>query len=160
MVVKTESCYYSGFKIYPGHGIRFVRVDSRSYMFSDSKPMRCYLHKWNPRKLAWTTLYRRAHKKGIQEESQRRIKKRSSRRTLSRGFEGATVEAIKAKRSQKPEVRQAARDAALKEVKERNKATKAKKAADKPRQAKSASAASKVKQPKVNTKAKGSGNRR
>ena len=29
MVVKTEVCSYSGFRIYPGHGIAFARNDAK-----------------------------------------------------------------------------------------------------------------------------------
>eukprot|EP00735_Rhodelphis_limneticus_P015146 TRINITY_DN930_c0_g1::TRINITY_DN930_c0_g1_i1::g.16100::m.16100 TRINITY_DN930_c0_g1::TRINITY_DN930_c0_g1_i1::g.16100 ORF type:complete len:182 (+),score=65.81,sp/Q42347/RL241_ARATH/56.56/8e-38,Ribosomal_L24e/PF01246.15/4.3e-29,Ribosomal_L24e/PF01246.15/2.9e+03 TRINITY_DN930_c0_g1_i1:57-548(+) len=163
MVVKTETCVYSGYKIYPGHGSRFVRLDSKVFIFVDNKAGSSFHRKYNPRKATWTQMYRKAHKKGIQEETQRRARKRTANRSLVRGFEGATAETIKAKRSEKPEVRQIAREAALKEIKERNKASQAsKKTATKAApKAAQATQATKVKQPKVVTKAtKGTGARR
>jgi len=98
--------------------------------------------KRNPRKLDWTQVYRRLHKKGTLEE----VQKRRVRRTVKvqRAIEGADLAAIKAKRNQKPEARQAARESALREVKEqkrkaqaakqttREKAPKAKAAQSKP----------------------------
>ena len=33
MVVKTEVCSFSGLRIYPGHGILFIRSDSKSFKF-------------------------------------------------------------------------------------------------------------------------------
>lgn len=71
-------------------------------------------------KHSWTQLYRRLNKKGIQEETQRRRNRRKVS-TAPKAIEGASLEVIKIKRNQRPEVRKAARDAALKEVKERKK---------------------------------------
>jgi len=71
-------------------------------------------HKVNPRKTPWTVLYRRLHKKGQTEETV----KRRTRRTIKfqRAVVGASLEMIRAKRAEKPEVRQAAREAALRYV--------------------------------------------
>jgi large subunit ribosomal protein L24e len=69
-------------------------------------------------KHSWTQLYRRLHKKGIQEETQRRRTRRKAS-AVPKAVEGAPLEVIKAKRSQRPEVRKAARDAALKDIKDR-----------------------------------------
>lgn len=41
MVVKTELCNFSEWKIYPGKGIRFVAKDGRPYLFL-SKRNRCF----------------------------------------------------------------------------------------------------------------------
>merc|ERR1711974_6845 len=116
MVVKTELCNYSGFRIYPGHGRRFIRGDSKPFWFLDGRTHRLFKNRSNPRKVAWTQLYRRLHKKGTLEE----VAKRSKRRVVktARPIEGADLAFIKAKRTQKPEVRQAAREAALREIKE------------------------------------------
>lgn len=76
--------------------------------------------KRNPRKVKWTVLYRRKHKKGIEEEQ---IKKRT-RRTVkaNRAVVGASIAEIMAKRNMKPEVRKAQRDQAIKAAKEQKKA--------------------------------------
>lgn len=63
-------------------------------------------------KLNWTQLYRRLHKKGQQEEVRSR-RTRRTRKVVTKDIEGATLDVIRAKRAQKPEVRKAAREAAL-----------------------------------------------
>mmetsp|Transcript_15029 Transcript_15029/g.39014 ORF Transcript_15029/g.39014 Transcript_15029/m.39014 type:complete len:163 (-) Transcript_15029:257-745(-) len=132
MVVKTEVCAFSGSRIYPGHGITFVRQDNKSFKFVSAK-VKCYFaHRWNPRKLAWTQMYRRLHKKGTLEETQKK-RSRKAQKGVSKAVVGATLDVIKAKRNQKPEVRTAAREAALREAKERNRVKQqAKKSAPKP----------------------------
>ena len=67
--------------------------------------------KRNPRKINWTVLYRRKHKKGMQEE----VSKKRTRRTakFQRAITGATLADIMAKRNQKPEVRKAQREQAI-----------------------------------------------
>lgn len=74
-------------------------------------------------KHSWTQLYRRLNKKGIQEEAQRRRTRRKVS-TAPKAVEGATLEVIQAKRNQRPALRKAARDAALKDIKERKKTVK------------------------------------
>lgn len=76
-------------------------------------------------KMSWSQLYRRLNKKGIQEEAQRRRNRRRAS-AVPKAVEGASLEVIKAKRNQRPEVRKAAREAALKDIKERKKASKPK----------------------------------
>ena len=68
--------------------------------------------KRNPRKINWTVLYRRKHKKGAQEE----VSKKRTRRThkFQRAIVGASLTEIMAKRNQKPEVRKAQREQAVK----------------------------------------------
>ena len=65
----------------------------------------------NPRKITWTVLYRRKHRKGIEEEQ---IKKKTRRTTkFQRAIVGASLTEILAKRNMKPEVRQAQREQAI-----------------------------------------------
>jgi len=87
------------------------------------------LQRKNPRKISWTVLFRRMHKKGISEE----VAKKRTRRTVKhqRAVVGASWEAIRAKRNQKPEVRAAARAAALRDGKEKKKADESNKKAEK-----------------------------
>ena len=107
--------------IYPGHGIKYVRGDSKSFLFINRKS-KSYIHqKFNPRKIAWTLLYRRMHKKGTLEDTQKKTKRKVSK-GAPKAVVGASLELIKQKRNQKPEVRAAAREAALREIKERAKA--------------------------------------
>merc|ERR1711941_197943 len=119
--MKIELCSYSGYKIYPGHGRRMVRVDGRVYNFISDKPCMSHMMKRNPREIPWTVLYRRKHKKGQQEE----LTKRRTRRTqkFTRAITGATLSDIMAKRNQKPEVRKAQREHAIRAYKEQKKTT-------------------------------------
>ncbi|GJZ55852.1 reverse transcriptase domain-containing protein [Tanacetum coccineum] len=90
-----------------------------------------YFHnKLKPSKLTWTAMYRKQHKKDIAQEA---VKKRcrATKKPYSRAIVGATLEVIQKKRSEKPEVRDAAREAALREIKERIKKTKDEKKAKK-----------------------------
>jgi large subunit ribosomal protein L24e len=65
----------------------------------------------NPRKTSWTAVYRRKNKKGSIEE----VSKKRTRRTTKayRPITGATLESILQKRNQKPEVRKAQREEAI-----------------------------------------------
>nr|GEY96758.1 60S ribosomal protein L24 [Tanacetum cinerariifolium] len=73
MVLKTELCRFSGQKIYPGRGIRFIRSDSQVFLFLNSKCKRYFHNKLKPSKLTWTAMYRKQHKKDIAQEA---VKKR------------------------------------------------------------------------------------
>lgn len=79
----------------------------------------------NPRKLAWTVVYRRMHKKGITEE----VAKKRSRRTVKyqRGIVGADLGAIAALRNQTLQSRNEARIAAISKAKQDKKAKEEKK---------------------------------
>ena len=153
MVVKTDTCHFSGLRIYPGHGIQYVRGDSKTFKFLCRKTKSLFLQKLNPRKLSWTVLYRRMHKKGTLEETGKK-KARKVNKSANKAIVGASLELIKAKRNQKPEVRAAAREAALREVKER---AKAKQAAKKAAQPKAAPAKPPPKQSKAQAKTGGKG---
>ncbi|KAF9307751.1 60S ribosomal protein L24 [Podila horticola] len=140
---RIEICAFSGAKIYPGKGKIYVRIDNRSFRFVNGKAESLFLQRKNPRKISWTVLFRRMHKKGISEE----VAKKRNRRTVKhqRAVVGASWEAIRAKRNQKPEVRAAARAAALRDGKDKKKQEDAKKKSEK---AKSATSAARG-QPKV-----------
>ncbi|CAD5167937.1 unnamed protein product [Musa acuminata subsp. malaccensis] len=73
---------------------------------------------------------RKQHKKDIHAEA---VKKRcrTTKKPYSRSIVGATLEVIQKKRSEKPEVCDAAREAALREIKEQVKKTKDEKKAKK-----------------------------
>ncbi|KAK2169332.1 hypothetical protein LSH36_11g11038 [Paralvinella palmiformis] len=134
--MKIELCHFSGYKIYPGHGKKLVKVDGRGYLFLSAKCEKSHQMKRNPRKINWTVLYRRKHKKGQTEE----VSKKRSRRTtkFQRAITGATLTDILAKRNQKPEVRKAQREQAIRAAKEKQKAKEAAKMAQRVAQAKSA----------------------
>merc|ERR1711907_226635 len=77
MVVKTDLCNYSGFRIYPGHGKKYVRVDHKMFTFVNAKSERCFMMKRRNLPTKWTVQYRRINKKGTieQDAKKRRAKK-------------------------------------------------------------------------------------
>ncbi|CAD5325656.1 unnamed protein product [Arabidopsis thaliana] len=75
-------------------------------------------------------MYRKQHKKDAAQEAVKR-RRRATKKPYSRSIVGATLEVIQKKRAEKPEVRDAAREAALREIKERIKKTKDEKKAKK-----------------------------
>merc|ERR1711931_480920 len=125
--MKIELCNFSGYKIYPGHGKRMVRIDGKLFNFLSKKAERSFPMKRNPRKISWTVLYRKKHKKGTQEE----VAKKRTRRNIKfqRAIQGASLEAILAKRNMKPEVREAQREQAIKAAKDKAKSVKSEKRA-------------------------------
>merc|ERR1712062_144299 len=125
-----DLCAFSGYKVYPGHGKRLVKVDGRSFVFLNAKCESLHLSKRNPRKITWTVLYRRKHKKGLQEEATRKRTRRTVK--YQRDITGATLSDIMAKRNQKPEVRKAQREQAIRAAKEKQRAKDATKRSTKP----------------------------
>lgn len=51
----------------PVQGKLYVRGDSKVFRFQNGKSESLFLQRKNPRLIAWTTLYRRQHRKGISE---------------------------------------------------------------------------------------------
>ncbi|KAL6243208.1 60S ribosomal protein L24 [Rhinocladiella similis] len=131
--MRTYDDTFSATKIYPGKGKLYVRGDSKVFRFQNGKTESLFLQRKNPRRIAWTMLYRRMHKKGISEE----VAKKRTRRTVKnqRAIVGASLDVIKERRSQRPEARAAARQAAIKESKEQKAAAESKKKAEKAKSA-------------------------
>ncbi|CAG7848921.1 SubName: Full=Uncharacterized protein {ECO:0000313/EMBL:KIM27869.1} [Serendipita indica DSM 11827] len=122
---------FSGYKIYPSKGRLFVRGDSKIFRFATSKNESLFLQRKNPRKIAWTQVFRRMHKKGVTEE----VAKKRSRKTVKhqRGIVGvgADLQSILAKRNQTEAARAAARQQAIAKAKQDKKEAEAKKAKSK-----------------------------
>merc|ERR1712154_135296 len=117
---------HGGYKIYPGHGRTLVKVDGKSYKFLSSRTHKAHLLKRNPRETCWTVLYRRKHKKGTEEDVSKKRNKRTQK--FQRAVVGATLQDIMAKRNQKPEVRKAQREQAVRAAKDAKKQAATKKA--------------------------------
>lgn len=119
--MRLEVDSFSGTRIYPGRGKLFVRGDSKTFRFFSSKSASLFAQRKNPRRISWTVLFRRHHKKGQIEETTRR-------RTLKaqkgqRGVVGASIEQIKERRSLRPETIKAQREEAIAKAKEAKKAS-------------------------------------
>ena len=91
--------------------ILIVLIIYQVFKFLDGRSHRAHLLKRNPRKVTWTVLYRRKHRKGIEEETSKKRTKRTQK--FQRAVVGATLQDIMAKRNQKPEVRKAQREQAI-----------------------------------------------
>jgi len=116
--------------------MRYIRLDGHSFIFYSKKCSHQFYAKRNPRKCAWTILYRQAHRKGIREEVSQ--KKRTKLIKTDKALGGLSVEEIRQRRSQTAEARQAQRDAAIKAIKDRMKAMAQKKAEKKASEKKAA----------------------
>merc|ERR1711974_238098 len=151
MGMKIELCSYSGYKIYPSRGRTLVKQDGKVFKFLDGRSHRAHLLKRNPKKVTWTVLYRRKHNKGIEADVSKKRTKRTQK--FQRAVVGATLQDIMAKRNQKPEVRKAQREQAIRAAKELKKTQKAAKkkpaAATTAPKAKSAKAAQKAQKPQM-----------
>lgn len=124
--MKLEICSFSGYKIYPGRGKVYVRLDSRTFRLLSSKVESLFLQRKNPRKVHWTTVFRKMHKKGITEEE----KKKRSRKVVNkyqRAVVGLGVEELRKKRTMGTQEREKVRAEAVKKAKEQKKAEQAKK---------------------------------
>ncbi|KAJ1726638.1 60S ribosomal protein L24, partial [Coemansia biformis] len=125
-----EICNLSGYKIYPSHGRTFVSRDSKTYRFLSSKTESLFHQKKNARDLAWTPIFRKLQRKGVSEEV---VKKRTRRAVkYNRAVVGASWDAINARRTEKPEIRAAARAEAVSKAKEQRKDEAAKRKATRP----------------------------
>src|SRR4051812_20504048 len=98
----------------------------QSFTFVNTKCEVTFKRKTNPREVQWTQIYRRVHKKGTTTE----VTKKKTRKIVKvqRDIVGASREQIMQKKHQRPEIRAASREAALKEIKDRKKKQGAKKA--------------------------------
>merc|ERR1711939_1218376 len=105
--MRTYDDTFSATKIYPGKGKLYVRGDSKIFRLQNGKTESLFLQRKNPRRIV---------------KSQRAIV-------------GASLDVIKERRSQRPEARSAARQAAIKEGKEKRAAAQSTKKAEKAKNA-------------------------
>ena len=76
MVTKTDNCSYSELKIYPGHGLKFVAKDGKTFFFLNKKSAKFFHRKTKAVNLTWTTAWRRFNKKNkVEAAKQKRTKK-------------------------------------------------------------------------------------
>eukprot|EP01126_Amoeba_proteus_P033770 TRINITY_DN332_c0_g1_i19.p1 TRINITY_DN332_c0_g1~~TRINITY_DN332_c0_g1_i19.p1 ORF type:complete len:148 (-),score=25.08 TRINITY_DN332_c0_g1_i19:71-514(-) len=101
--MKVELCSFSGLKIYPGVGSRFVRQDSKIFYFRTSKDAAYFHQKQKPAKFRWTTVYRKLNKKGSAEARARRRKRVGKK--IQRPVAGMDMELLKKIRKENPERR-------------------------------------------------------
>ena len=121
--MSTRLDNFSGFRIHPGHGFSYVKADAKMVHFGTYKSASAFARRSNPRKIAWTAVYRRLNKKN---EAARTRKKKTRRTTrVQRAIVGASLDILKARKRNKGGPKSAQKQAALKEVRDKKKAARA-----------------------------------
>ena len=101
-----------------------IRRDGKPLWMGSSKAFSLTIQRKKAAKLVWTQAWRRLHKKGITETTTKKRTRRTGK--VQRAVVGATLEDIKKKAAQKSTLRAQAKEAAIKELKDRKEANKAK----------------------------------
>jgi len=94
--MRLEKCWFCSSTVYPGHGICFVRNDSKLFRFCRSKCHKNFKMKRNPRKVKWTKAYRMIHGKDLSDDNVFNFERRRNRPVkYSRELSTKTMAAIK-----------------------------------------------------------------
>jgi large subunit ribosomal protein L24e len=117
MVVRTDLCSYTEYKIYPGRGQKFVGKDARISFFITAKADSLFHQRIKAVKLTWTQAWRRMNKKGKVEHASRKKGKKNTK--FQKAIVGMSLEDMKRKRAQKTELRNKAKEDAIAEAKQR-----------------------------------------
>ena len=103
MVIKCDLCYFTEMKIYPGHGRRTVRKDGKLLAFLSRKAWSYTEQHLKAQRLTWTQAWRRKNKKGrVENLARKRVKKTA---TIYKAIQGLSIEDLRKRRAQKPEMR-------------------------------------------------------
>ncbi|KAH8257923.1 hypothetical protein KR038_003173 [Drosophila bunnanda] len=104
--MRIETCYFCSSKIYPGHGVNFVRNDCKIFKFCRGKCHKAFKRKKNPRKVGWTKAHRKAAGKELaidpsfEFEKRRNVPIKYSRETWEKALVAIQrVTAIKKRRT-------------------------------------------------------------
>ena len=119
MVTKTDPCVFSEYRIYPGHGKKYVAKDGKVYYFISAKVESLFHLKKKAVKLTWTQAWRRFNKKIKADEIIKRRTKKTTR--VQKAIVGISLDEIKRRRAEKPEERDKKLDQQKKDVKDKQK---------------------------------------
>merc|ERR1711948_182917 len=97
------------YKIYPGRGQKFVAKDAKVSFFISAKADSLFHQRIKPVKLRWTQAWRRMNKKGKADEAGKKRTRKAQK--FQKAIVGMSLEDIKRKKAQKPELRQQAKEA-------------------------------------------------
>jgi large subunit ribosomal protein L24e len=97
MVIKTELCEFTEYRVYPGKGQRFVSKDGKVHFFISHKVASLFRQRIRPVKLHWTQAWRKMNKKGKTEAYTKKRTRRTQR--LQKAFVGLSLEDISTKKS-------------------------------------------------------------
>merc|ERR1719433_145252 len=120
MVVKTESCCFTDYRIFPGRGRKFAAKDGKTYMFISHKANSLFHQRIKPVRLTWTQSWRRQNQKGTQQEFQKRKNRKAQK--FQKAIVGMTLDDMKKKRADMGKLRSEtakAKEQAAKESKAR-----------------------------------------
>lgn len=121
MVVKTQICNFSEHKIYPGKGVHIITKESKILIFIHKKARRHYTRKIKPQKIRWSTAWRRLNKK-IQSGNEKKKRRRKAKK-VARDIAGLDLEVIIQRQNESTQDRARLRDQAIKEIRDRKKAS-------------------------------------
>ncbi|KAM3131592.1 hypothetical protein pb186bvf_016256 [Paramecium bursaria] len=117
MVIKTDLCTFSEWRIYPGHGRKFVAKDGRLFIFLNQKSRSLAARKIKAQEIQWTVAWRRLNKKIKTDEGAK--KRRIRNLKVQRAIVGISLEEIRRKRKEDDKTRKAQAEQAAREIKER-----------------------------------------
>lgn len=117
MVVKTEVCSFSEQRIFPGRGIRLITREGKLAILQTRRCKRFFVRKVKGQVIRWTVTWRRLNKKLTTDDAAKK-KKRRTRKAI-RDVIGLEREEIRRKRNMTSDEREAQREHAIREIKQR-----------------------------------------
>jgi large subunit ribosomal protein L24e len=97
MVIKTELCEFTEYRVYPGKGQRYVTKDGKVHFFISHKVASLFRQRIRPVKLTWTQAWRKMNKKGKTEAYTRKRTRRTQR--IQKAFVGLSLDELKTKKA-------------------------------------------------------------
>ncbi|EGR30165.1 hypothetical protein IMG5_139680 [Ichthyophthirius multifiliis] len=117
MVVKTDICSFSEYKIYPGRGQRYFAKDGRGFFFLTKKAKSLSFRKVKAQKITWTVARRRLFKKVKSTDISLRKKKKAV--VTQRSIVGISLEELNKRKNQDAQVKKAEAEKYLRDYKQK-----------------------------------------